>query len=91
MTYNTIATMAADGDLQQRFIGCAAQENVENPDTWVLANRWELVTDTGIEAAYRSAQETGLAGIGKREDVITDGAILSIVQAQIAAEPPAGT
>lgn len=88
MTFNTIATMAADGDLQQRFIGCAAQEDIETPDTWVLAHRWELCTDTGMESAYRSAQETGLAAIGKREDVITDGAILSIVQAVHAADTP---
>lgn len=87
MSFNTIVAMANDGDLQQRFTGCAAQEDIENPDSWVTQHRWELVTDTGMEAAYRTAQETGLAFIGKREDVITDGMILSIVQATYV--PPA--
>lgn len=87
MTYNTLATMANDGDLQQRFTGCAAQESIPSPDSWVSQHRWELVTDTGMEAAYRTAQESGLAAIGKREDVITDGMILSIVQATHAENP----
>ena len=85
MTYNTTALAAHDGDLQQRFTACAAGEGVDSPLNWVLNNIWALVVDPGVADAYASATSNGLANIGKRDDVVTDAVILSVVQARIAA------
>lgn len=94
MSYNTVVVMANDGDLQQRFIACAAQEDLPLPDSWVYTNRWTLVSmDPDAVASYAYAMDTdndGIGSYGKRSDVINDGKILSIVQALKAqlAPPP---
>lgn len=92
MSYSTIVVMANDGDLQQRFTACAAQEGVANPDSWVYSNRWALVAlDTDAIASYAYAMDLdndGIGSIGKRSDVINDAKILSIVQALIEAQTP---
>lgn len=89
MSYNTIVHMAHDGDLQQRFIACAAQEGIDQPDSWVLTNKWALVaSDPQAIADYAYAEDTdnqGLAQYGKRDDVINDAKILAIVQARVGA------
>lgn len=88
MSYNTISNMARDNDLMQRFIACAAQEGVTNPEVWVSANRWELVSDTEAVASYQYAADLDTDDIGfygKRSAVINDTKILSIVQTRIAA------
>lgn len=85
MSYNTIVLMAHDGDLQQRFIACAAQEGIESPDSWVLANIWTLVSDADAIASYQYAMETdndGVGEYGRQSDVVNDAKILSIVQAK---------
>ena len=89
MSYNTTALAAHDGDLQQRFTACAAAEGVNSPLTWVLNNIWALVVDPGVADAYASAHSSGLAEIGKRDDVVTDAVILAVTQARITANPPA--
>lgn len=85
MTYNTIILMANDGDLIQRFTACAAQEGVPGPDGWAYSNRWALAGyDQAAIDAYASAEAGDtdeIGGYGKRQDVITDGVILAIVQA----------
>lgn len=88
MSYNTIARAAHDGDLQQRFIACAAREGIEDPQSWVLSNIWQLVADPGVANSYESASQTGLAEIGKRDDVVTDGTILAVTQARRSATNP---
>lgn len=89
MSYNTIVHMAHDGDLQQRFIACAAQEGIDQPDAWVLTNKWALVaSDSQAVADYAYAMDLDNAGIGqygKREDIINDAKLLAIVQARVAA------
>lgn len=93
MSLNTVSTMAHDGDLQQRFIACAAQESIEHPEDWVRDNIWQLVADTDAVASYQYSLDgpTGWLGqIGKRDDVINATKILSIVQARktALAQPP---
>ncbi len=85
MSYNTIATMAHDGDLQQRFIACAAQEGEADPVSWVLGSIWTLVSDQAAIDSYQYAADQGLAAPGRRSDVVNDAKILSIVQARRAA------
>lgn len=89
MSLNTIVHMAHDGDLQQRFIACAAQEGIDQPDSWVMMYRWLLVRDTEAVAAYQFAVDGDhdrIGSYGKRSDVINDAKILSIVQARRTAE-----
>lgn len=85
MSYNTISVMARDGDLQQRFIACAAQEGIENPQNWVLTNIWQLVSSPGLAGSYSYAVDTTTINqnpnVGQRDDVINDATILSAVQA----------
>lgn len=90
MTYNlnTIATVANDGDLQQRFIACAAQEGVANPEAWVTTNKWELaaqdVSVGGLLDAYQYVIDTDpnhYKDWGRDPGIINDAMILSVVQA----------
>lgn len=92
MSYNTFARMAHDGDLQQRMIASAAQEGVEEPQSWVLSNIWQLVTTGTLSTDYQYAIDVHRVDRpGYYEDIVNDGAILSVIQARIAAlaEPPA--
>lgn len=90
MAYNTIARMAQDGDLQQRFIACASQELEGNADprAWVLDNIWELVSSGTLAADYQFALDGATINVnpatGMRDDVINDGAIQTAVLARIA-------
>ena len=86
MSYNTIARCAEDADLQQRVVACAAQEGVEGPDSWAAGHRWKFAANPDVAAPYAYAMEQGLANPGKRDDVINDNIILSVVQALRAAE-----
>ena len=88
MSYNTIAQMAHDGDLQQRFIACAAQEGIAAPDGWVLDNIWQLVSAPGLADSYQyavdAANTNANPATGARDDVINDATILATVQARAA-------
>ena len=80
MSYNTIATMAQDYDLQRRIIACAATEGKADPMVWAPAHMWTLAATPGWDEAYSSAIAGGISTPGKSETVITDAMILSAVQ-----------
>jgi hypothetical protein len=77
VSYSTIWTSAADLALQGRITACIAQE-VEVG----------VITAADVEAAYASALAAGNPEPGGDEAVITDGMLLSHVQATLAALPP---
>jgi hypothetical protein len=81
VTYSTIATIQEDFTLRRRLNACAAAEDIENPEQWVVDNSWKLAVQPGWAAAWESALASGVESPGRREDVITDGMILSAVQA----------
>lgn len=103
MSYLVQSHMARDASLIMRIGACAASEGVRpNPLAWADGNRVVIMASPGWAAAYASAQaardEWGGEGVqpplpGENEAAITDGMILSAVQAVIAAEaaatPPA--
>lgn len=93
MSYNTIASMARDGDLQQRLIACAASEGVADPQGWTLANVWHLAATPGFSDAYQYAVDGTTVNqnprVGQRDDVINDQMILGAVQTLRAAQSPA--
>lgn len=87
MSYNSVAAMARSHSLTQRVIAAAAKESVDRPEQWAQNYRWEVASQPGWDAAWDSAVAGGVTDPGKDEAVITDGMILSGVQAVIAANP----
>jgi hypothetical protein len=102
MSFATLNTAIFDVALQQRTNSCAQQEARENPalSGTELAARirsamfgasdifiWDVAIAT--EAEYASALAAGVPNPGGDESVITDGMILSAVQAAWASHEPA--
>lgn len=80
MSYATIATIQEDFALRRRINACAADEGIADPEQWVLGHTWELAVQPGWAAAWESALASGIESPGRREDVISDGMLLSAVQ-----------
>lgn len=90
--YNSVADMAESFSLNRRITAAAAKESIDNPQGWTQLYRWEVAAQPGWDAAWDSAVASGNPDPGKDEAVITDGMILSGVQAVWTAnlpEPPA--
>lgn len=85
MGYWDIAQMAADKDLQQRVTACAAQEQDENPAQWMADHMMKLAAQPGWDAAWEYAVAANNPAPGRDAAVISDGQILSGVQAVIGA------
>jgi hypothetical protein len=87
MGYWEISEMAADQDLGARVRACAAQELAagDDPYQWQGANMLDLCAQPGWDAAWSSALAGGNASPGRDPAVITDGMILSGVQALLPA------
>jgi hypothetical protein len=88
MTYKSVADMAENFALNRRITAAAAKESVDNPQGWTQLYRWEVAGQPGWDAAWDSAVAGGIPDPGNNEGVITDGMILSGVQAVIAANVP---
>jgi hypothetical protein len=88
MAYADIADMTRSGSLAGRMAAAAAAEDVllepADPESWVAENRWQLCAAPGWDDAWASAQASGNADPGLDPAVITDGQILSQVQAVLA-------
>lgn len=80
MSYSSIADMADSSALRRRLIACAADEDKPSPDAFIAARIWTIATSPGWAAAWNSAKASGIADPGTREDVVTDGMILAVVQ-----------
>ena len=88
MSYNSIMEMTASMSLMQRIAACAAEEGyVGNPMGWVQGSIWQIVSEGNWDAAWDSARAAGSVNVnpdtGARDDVITDGMILSVVQPMV--------
>lgn len=81
MSYKTQAKLAEDTELSPRITAAVALEGEREPVQWVYANRWQLSAQPGWDAAYAYAIAAGNTHPGDDEGVITDGMILSAVQA----------
>ena len=89
MSYNTINVCANDQAFIGRITAAAAQEGVADPPWTAAEIRWAVSAKSDIEAAYASALAGGNPNPGGDESVITDGMILSAVQAHWPEPPPA--
>lgn len=96
MSYLTISHIVDDQSIMRRALACCATEGVENPRTWVIENDWELAAQPNWAAAYASAKlahdadPENVPPPGENEAAITDGMILSGVQALLARTTPDG-
>lgn len=91
MSYNTVADMTDSTSLTRRLSAAAAQEQAAgavldplDPGVWAETYRWHLVSAPGWADAWASAEASGNPDPGHDEAVITDGQILSQVQAVLA-------
>ncbi len=89
MAYTDIVEMATNATLRTRFAAAAAAEGEDDPSRWAADNAWHLAASPGWADAWAYAEDTATVNqnpdTGMRNDVITDGMILSAVQARQAA------
>ena len=86
MSYRTQAVMAQDNYLLLRITACAAGEGIDTPRRWAGERNWVFSAQPGWDASYAYAIATNVQDPGNSEVVITDGQILSAVQAVVNAE-----
>lgn len=83
MSYLAIHHMQSNVSLRARITACSVQEG----KTWAEITEplyfHRLASSPGWEAAWASAEANGIADPGADEGVITDGMILSAVQALV--------
>jgi hypothetical protein len=88
MAYWDISALAADSDFALRTTAAYATQTPgaggEDPPTWQAAHAWDMAAAPGFGDAYASAIAGGVERPGKDPAVITDGQILSAVQAILA-------
>lgn len=80
-TYDSIADVADSASLARRVTACASQEGDPSPETWTYQHRWQYAAQPGWGAAFASAEAGGNPDPGADPAVVTDGQILSAVQA----------
>jgi hypothetical protein len=80
--------MTLNGSLRGRLAAAAASEptplDPADPETWAYQFRYQLCSAPGWDDAWASAAAGGVQDPGADEAVITDGMILSQVQAVLA-------
>ena len=91
MSYKSGAEMAESYSLNRRITAAVGKESISRPQQWVEEYRWEVVSQPGWDAAWDSAVASENPDPGGDEAVITDGMILSGIQAVIAANEPQET
>ena len=84
MSYSSIVQMANSGSLRSRITACVAGEGIDNPEAWTGSNIWKICNQIG-DADWAYAVSTATVNVnpdtGARDDVVSDGDILSAVQA----------
>lgn len=92
MSYATQSLLAQDLDFLNRCNAAAAKEipsdSPTNPLSYVAQHIWTLAAAPGFDEAYDSALAGGVGRPGWEEAVISDGQILSAMQALLADVPP---
>ena len=84
MAYWDQALLSTDSDFLQRVAACAAVEielGSTHPLSWANEHGWAIAASPGFADQYASAIAGGVQRPGRDPAVITDGQILSAVQA----------
>lgn len=85
--YLTQSEIANDPHMHERVAQCAAEQNAPgNADTWAANSRRVWAAAPGWAAAWESALAGGVTDPGSDPGVITDGMILTQVQAMLNAQ-----
>lgn len=85
--YAAISDMVQSSSLRNRIVACVAGENISNPEGWTASNIWNIcatIGDTEWTYGVDNYNVNQNPDIGARNDVISDQAILSAVQAVVA-------
>jgi hypothetical protein len=101
MTYQSVVEMSKSESLIARVAACAAEEGFQDdPMSFARNNIWQIIAAGNWDTQWDSAQASGSVNdnpdTGARNDVVTDGMILSVVQPMLAAPeqvpeaPPTG-
>jgi len=92
MSYSSQAALSRDSDFINRVGAAAAKEFLAelapDPIGWANTNIWWVAAAPGFDLAYESAQVAGNPQPGNDPAVISDGQILSAIQAVIASQTP---
>lgn len=91
MAYQDVVEVYQSNGLRLRVTACVATEGIEDPYYWVATREWALASAPGWGDAWASGRAAFPQDedLGTRNDVITDGMILSFVQGSVAAEAAA--
>lgn len=81
MAYSDVALLSSDNDFILRTRACVATEGGSDPVAWTTANQWAMAATPGFGDKYASGIANGIERPGNDPSVITDGDILSAVQA----------
>lgn len=81
MAYSDIALLSSDNDFILRTRACAATEGAPDPVAWTTQYQWQMAAVPGFGDKYASALAGGVPRPGNDPSVISDGDILSAVQA----------
>lgn len=90
MAFYDIGLLAQDSDFALRVtasytVETLATPGAENGNAWASSHAWELAAQPGFGDAYAYALAADNPNPGRDPAVITDGQILSAVQAVVAA------
>lgn len=84
--YNATSQMVESDSLLRRVIACAAAEGIVNPEQWSRDQMWYLASNSDWVDAWAYAVDNQTLDhnpdTGARPGVISDGVILSVVQAR---------
>ena len=88
MAYYDVSLLANDQDFYQRSMAAYAVETLQSataapPGSWWEQHNWDMAAAPGFADAYASAILNAIPDPGRDPSVITDGQILSAVQAII--------
>lgn len=87
MSYLIQSMLASDMGIRDRITACAATEGIADPFVWTVDRMWQFSAQPGWSSAYASARlshlnnPSSVVEPGVNEAAITDGMILSAVQA----------
>jgi len=93
MAYSDVAALATDQDFAVRTAAAYATETLnrddltDEPGQWQSQHAWDMAAQPGFGDAYASAVAGGIGRPGNEPSVISDGQILSAIQAMIPAVP----
>lgn len=87
MAYSDVALLNSDNDFIMRTRACVSQEGEEDPVGWQTNHSWQMAGTPGLGDKYAYAIANGVERPGNNTAVISDGDILSAVQA-LRTDPP---